>query len=260
MPNVFIEPARLASAGEDMTIVDVRRADEYEAGHISGACHVPFERFRDPGDETEGKLPTAEAFGTLLGEAGVAPGDRIVAYDGDRGVYASRFLVTAEVFGHAFDRLHVLDGDIEVWKRAYETTTAVPSPRSTTYECRLRADGPLVDAAEVDAEIDDAVIVDTRDELEYDTVHLPGAVNLQWDDLVDDAARQLKRPGDIDAILRDHGLRRGKPIRLYCNTARRLSFVYAVLRARGYDDVAIYEGGIAGWARYGGAVETTTRS
>lgn len=261
MPEIFVPPDWVETFDGDLSLVDVRRKGEYGTDHIPGAVHVPFEAFRDPSDDMAGKLPTPSDFAALLTETGVGPDDRIVAYDDDFGVYASRFLVTAEVFGHDRDRLHVLDGDIETWARTYETTAAVPEPPVTDYTCRRRSGGPLVGAEELEASLDgDAVIVDTRDPLEYETVHLPDAVNLQWRDLVADVPRQLKPRDEVAAILEDHGISPERPVRLYCNTARRLSFVYAVLRELGYDDVAFYEGGIDTWAEYGGQVETSTTS
>lgn len=258
MSDIFASPAEVASAQRDRRVVDVRRADAYADTHIPGAVHIPFDSFREPTDETAGKLPTAQTFASLLSEAGIAPDDRIVAYDGDYGVYASRFLVTDEVFGHDSNRLHLLDGDITTWAQTYETTATVPEPPVTDYTCQRQPDGPLVSAADLEAALDsEAVIVDTRDPLEYKTVHLPGAVNFQWRELVTDDPRQLKPRDERERILEAHGITPDKPVRLYCNTARRLSFVYAVLRDLDYEDVAFYEGGIDAWADYGGPVETT---
>jgi len=257
MTEIFVSPERIG-VQEDYTVVDVRREGKYEDGHLPGAVHIPFDRFRDSGDKTEGKLPTPTDFAALLGEAGITPNDRIVAYDDDYGVYASRFLVTAEVLGHDINRLNLLDGDIKTWNRSYETTAAVPETQTTDYTCQRPSDGPLISAAELeDAIEEDAVVVDTRDPVEYDTVHLPGAVNFQWRRLVDEQTRRLKPRDDLQSILDDCGITPDRPIRLYCNTARRLSFLYAVLREFEYDDIGFYEGGIAAWSEYEGPVETT---
>lgn len=258
MPDIFVPPDWIATTDQNIVVVDVRHEDVYTEGHLPGAVSIPFDEFRDPSDETEGKLPTAAGFASLLSEAGITTSDHLVAYGDDHGVYASRFLVTAEIFGHEFGSLHLLNGDFEVWARNNETTTEQPQPQPTSYDCQRRDDTPLVSAAELEEALDgDAVIVDTRDPLEYDTVHLPGAVNFQWRELVDDNTRQLKSHETIDTILDDYGMTPTRPIRLYCNTARRLSFVYTVLRDLGYEDVAFYEGGISTWTAYGGPVETT---
>lgn len=259
MPEIFISSNQIVNPRTDVTVVDVRREEGYADGHIPEAVNVPFEQFRDPTDEMVGKLPTAADFASLLGGVGIEPDDRLVVYDDDHGVYASRFLVTAEVFGHDIDRLHLLDGDVETWVRSYKTTDTVPETQITSYPCQCRTGNPLVTADELeDALGRDVAIVDTRDPVEYDTVHLPGAVNFQWRDLVDDETRQLKPRAERQHLFEAHGMTSDEPIRLYCNTARRLSFVYAVLVDLGYDDVAFYEGGIRAWSDYGGPVETTT--
>lgn len=258
MPISLVSPDWVREHREGSVVVDVRRPWEYdEDGHVPGAVNVPFERFRDPAAPTPGQLPTATAFGALLGDAGIGPRDRIVAYDGAFGVAASRFLLTAAVFGHDPDRLFLLDGDIERWRRDHECSWTTPPVDTTDYDCAMGAETPLVSADDLDAALDsDAVVVDTRDGREYETVHVPGAVNLQWRALVDGSERRLLSADRLDAVLADHGLAPGRPVRLYCNTARRLSFVYAVLRHLGYDDVGVYEGGIDAWADYGGPVAT----
>lgn len=258
MPTVFVSPDWLTEHRDDVAIVDVREPWKYAEGHIPGAVNIPFDGFRDPTDDIPGKLPTADSFGTLLGDAGISSADHLVAYDDDFGVYASRFLITAEIFGHDVRCLGILDGDFNTWEDRYDPTTEPPSVDPRNYECEWADSNPLITASELDAALDtNATIVDTRDPIEYDTVHIPGAVNFQWQELVDESSRQLKARNRCQEILIDHGITIDNPVRLYCNTARRLSFVYAALRELGYDDVAFYEGGIDAWADYGGTVETT---
>ncbi|MXR52339.1 sulfurtransferase [Halovenus sp. WSH3] len=240
-----------------VSVVDVRREWEYDEKHVPGAVNVPYESFRDPGEQTPGKLPTAKAFGDLLGSAGIESDDVIVAYDGTFGTYASRFLLTAEVFGHDPDRLHLLHTDIDGWEREHATAAEPPDITPRSYDCERAADSPLLAAEELEDALDSAVIVDTRDDIEYDTVHIPGAINFQWRSLVDEADRALLPADELRSVLTAEGIPLDRPVRLYCNTARRLSFLYVVLRHLGHDDVAFYEGGIDNWADYGGPVETT---
>jgi len=245
-------------SGGDVTVVDVRDPYGYEEGHIPGAVNVPFKEFRDPTNETEGKLPTKEGFSSLLGNTGISSDDDVVAYDDGFGLYASRFVVTAEVFGHPLDSLGVLDGDYTAWKRGgrVEEGDAQVGSGDVVYEAE-RTDGPLISADELEGALDEATIIDTRDGVEYRTVHLPGAVNVKPHELVDEETRCLKPVEERAELLKEHGVDFDKPVRLYCNTARRLSFVYLVLVDMGHSDVVFYEEGIKGWANEGRPVETS---
>jgi thiosulfate/3-mercaptopyruvate sulfurtransferase len=245
----------LATHGDEVRVVDVRDAWEFDGiGHIPGAVNVPFDQFRsEAGDE--GMLPGADRWTELMESAGVGTDDRLVAYDDEHGVFAARFLVTAMLYGHR--DLHLLDGDYSAWNRSHETTTARTEVTPATYEVREPASSPLVDFETVRAALGtDAVVVDTREEWEYAEGHLPGAVQLDWRELVDAETRGLKPQAELESLLVDRGISPDRRTILYCNTARRISHTYVVLRYLGYDDVDFYEGSLTEWKERGGPLET----
>lgn len=246
-----------------VAVVDVRDAWEYEGiGHIPGAVTVPFDSFRadEHGSAEAGMLPGADRFAELAGSVGINDGDEIVAYDDTHGVFAARFLVTAELYGHAPGKLHLLDGDYSVWNRSYETTTDVPERESAPYPAEFQQDGPLIDRDVVEGAREDpgVVIVDTREEWEYEEGHIPGAVRLDWRELVDTDARTIRPESELRALLEERGIVPENRIILYCNTARRVSHTYTVLRGLGYPDLAFYEGSLTEWERAGGELQTGT--
>jgi thiosulfate/3-mercaptopyruvate sulfurtransferase len=240
---------------EDLVVMDVRDAWEYDGiGHVPGAVNVPFESFRsEEGDE--GMLPGADTWTRLMSEAGVSQDDTLVAYDDHHGVFAARFLVTALLYGHR--GLHLLDGDYSAWTREHPVSTGSPGVEITTYEVREPEDSPLIPMDEVEAAIDaDAVLVDTRTPEELADGHIPGAVNLDWVELVDDDTRGLKPRDELVAVLADYGITRDRRVVLYCNTARRISHTYVVLRHLGFERVDFYEGSLTEWLDEGGEVVT----
>ncbi len=246
----------LADRLGDVRVVDVRDDWEFDGiGHLPGAVSIPFDRFRSA-DGDVGMLPGRDAWTDLLSGAGVAADDDVVAYDDTHGVFAARFLVTALLYGHDPEKLHLLDGDFSAWNRERETTTEATDVSGTVYEITEPAETPLVDFEAVEAALDDpeTVIVDTRDPAEYDEGHLPGAVNLDWRELVDDETRGLKPRDELDSILDAAGVTPDRRVVLYCNTARRISHTYVVLSHLGYDDVAFYEGSLTEWEERDGAV------
>lgn len=201
-------------------------------------------------------LPGEGRWSDLLGSVGISAEDTIVAYDDMHGVFAARFLVTAELYGH--DDLHLLDGDFSSWTREHETTNNAPDPTPTTYEISDPEHSPLVGQETVEQATDDpdSVIVDTRDPEEYAEGHIPSAVNLDWLELVDDDTRGLKPRDELEAILEENGITDDKRVVLYCNTARRISHTYVVLSSLGYDDLAFYEGSLTEWEASGAPIET----
>jgi thiosulfate/3-mercaptopyruvate sulfurtransferase len=116
----------------------------------------------------------------------------------------------------------------------------------------------LIDRAGIERAVDDAsvAIVDTREQWEYEEGHVPGAVRLDWRELVDSDARTVRPESELRALLEERGVVPDRRIVLYCNTARRISHTYTVLRALEYADVAFYEGSLTEWERAGGTIET----
>jgi len=240
----------------DTRVVDVRDAWEYDGiGHVPRAVNVPFDAFRTE-EGAEGKMPPRAEWTALLSEAGVETDTHLVGYDDTHGVFAARFLVTALYHGHPIDRLHLLDGDYSRWTREHESTGETPEFASTDYDPDPPESTPFVGAdAVADAVDGDAVVVDTREPVEYEEGHIPGAVNVDWKDLVDDDTRGIRPEGDVRELLESKGIDSERPVVLYCNTARRISHTYVVLRWLGYEDVFFYEGSLTEWRDLGRPVE-----
>ncbi len=265
MCTLLVEPSWLADHLDDPTvrIVDVREPWEYDSiGHLPGAVSIPFASYRDRTSDDPGTLPGANAFAELLGAAGISADDTIVAYDDTHGVFAARFVLTALAYGHEDVRL--LDGDFSAWRRTHETTTTAPQVESTNYDTPGLVDNaPIVgtDTVKTAIKSGDAQLIDTREPGEYEEGHLPGAVRLDWMELVDDETRGVKAEDDIESILTGRGIDtdRSRPIMLYCNTSRRLSHTFVVLRAVGFEDVVVYEGSLTAWNEVDGTLETGER-
>lgn len=250
-----IVPAEwVADRTEQLRVVDVRDGWEYDGlGHLPGAVNVPFDSFRTDSGDSEGMLPSESEWASLLGEAGIDADAEIVAYDDHHGVFAARFLVTAELLGHDPEKLHLLDGDFSSWQLERETTGDAADVEPATYSVDPPEATPLVGTETVAAAGDDpdTVLVDTRDASEYAEGHIAGAVLLDWRELVDDETRGLLPREEALAVLDAVGIVPEKRIVLYCNTARRISHTYVVLRHLGFEDVEFYEGSLTEWEREG---------
>jgi rhodanese-related sulfurtransferase len=80
------------------------------------------------------------------------------------------------------------------------------------------------------------IIVDTRQSKQFSSEHLPGAVNIEWREVI---ARRAEIPKD-------------RPVVLYCDTGLLSSKAHFALRLLGYENVKVLYGGINNWRVYVG--------
>lgn len=87
---------------------------------------------------------------------------------------------------------------------------------------------------------DQFVIVDTRDTEQYRQGHIPGAINIEW--------RQI--------LTQRNELPTDKPILFYCNTATLSAQAAFALKIAGYNETKVLKGGYLAWQRAQKAVDT----
>jgi len=168
----------------------------YNEGHIPGARYAHLDNdLSSPVSVTTGRhpLPDPERLATKLGAWGVDASKQVVVYDDTFGAMAVRMWWVLKWLGH--ENVALLDGVFPKWLREKrEITKAVPVIRSTTFVPNPD-DSMWITAEEVAAITEGkGVIIDARAEERYsgeveplDKVagHVPGAINLPWEDNLD---------------------------------------------------------------------------
>ena len=86
---------------EDVIVIDVRKKEQYDSGHIPGAFHMtPGEVFQQEIDGVKGMLPSASHIEKNLSLTELTPNSTIVFYDGNSNLWSSRGLWALEVYAH----------------------------------------------------------------------------------------------------------------------------------------------------------------
>lgn len=75
------------------------------------------------------------------------------------------------------------------------------------------------------------LIIDARDEAQYAKGHIPGAMHLEW--------RQV--------LAKRNNIPRDRPVLLYCNTGSLSAQAAFALRVAGWDQVRVLQGGLQAW-------------
>jgi rhodanese-related sulfurtransferase len=80
------------------------------------------------------------------------------------------------------------------------------------------------------------MVIDARDAAQYAKEHIPGAVNMDW--------RQV--------LAKRNTIPKDKPVLLYCNTGTLSAQAGFALRVAGWDNVRVLQGGLVEWKASGG--------
>ena len=88
------------------------------------------------------------------------------------------------------------------------------------------------------------LVIDARDAAQYAKEHIPGAVNIEW-------RQVLAKSGDIP---------KNKPVLIYCNTGTLSAQAGFALRVSGWENVRILQGGFSEWKTKGGLDANTKAS
>jgi len=247
---------------DELDVVDVRDAWEYDGiGHLPGAVNIPFDSFRAEEHAVEsdaGNGDGSDSTGMPRRRGVRSAPERARHRDRRRDRRLRRY---ARRLRRALPRDGGTTGSRP--RQAPPATTATSRHGSGNTRRRARCPTssppttssirPLIPSwstptrSRAAGDDPESVVVDTREDWEYEEGHVPGAVLLDWKDLVDDESRGILPREEALAVLEARGITPDRRIVLYCNTARRISHTYVVLGHLGFGDLAFYEGSLTEW-------------
>jgi len=261
---LILEPEVLEDRLDDDTIliVDLSKPETYAQLHLPGAVHLDYARIVHTEGPTKGLLPSDAELGQVLSELGLTPERHVVAYDDEGGGRAARLLWTLEVLGHGHYSL--LNGGLHAWANEGHRLSGEPvQPERSQYRVH-RSEEAIADLEYVRSHLNDpsVAILDTRSPEEYDGRkllaarggHIPGAVNLEWTQAMDEGRNlRLKDTDTLRAVFEGLGVTSDKTVITHCQTHHRSAHTYIVLKALGYTRLKGYPGS---WSEWGNRPDT----
>ncbi|MFA7555196.1 MAG: rhodanese-like domain-containing protein [Spongiibacteraceae bacterium] len=263
---LLLEPDQLASLlatePDNLLILDVSSVENYKKQHLPEAIHIAPKALQNGAPPVPGKLPSLEQLSELFSLAGLSPEKHVIAYDDEGGGWAGRLIWTLDVLGHS--NYSYLNGGIHAWANEGHPVESTPNTgKKTQYSASINTD-PI-------AEIDDILpniatknfaIWDARSAAEFDGSklltkrggHIPGAVNIDWLELID--KERNFRLVDLNALqlrLNELGLTQEKQIVTHCQTHHRSGLSYLTMKILGYPTIKGYHGS---WAEWGNREDT----
>ncbi|MDQ0046719.1 thiosulfate/3-mercaptopyruvate sulfurtransferase [Paenibacillus polymyxa] len=260
----------------DMIIVDCRSLlgqagagrTQFNEDHIPGAVHFDLEEdLTAPLGKHGGRhpLPDVDTLAGRLSRAGINAASRIVAYDDQGGMMASRFWWLLRYLGH--EQVYVLEEGYSAWKEAkFPVTADQPIRIPSTFVANIQPQ-MLTSMKEVRRISEDSVpvgayfgfspiLIDSRERPRYLGLeepidqaagHIPGAVNFFWKDVLDEKgtfknAEQLKQ--HFSALDQD------AEIIVYCGSGVSACPNVLALNEAGFSNVRLYPGSWSDWISY----------
>ena len=271
----LVAPAELAARLGDskLRIVDIREdkvggTPAYDLGHIAGAQHAPYSKWRGPA-ESPGRLPALASLTALVQHLGI---DRttpvVVVYEGQSSTdfgSAARVYWTLKTAGVA--TLSVLNGGMTAWRAAGLPVSTKPSARAPS-SFQITLDPRLIATR---AEVAQAVgnrsarLLDARPptyfagEERHAAAKTPGTIvgarNVSHEVWFTEDARLLPLD-DLKRVAQQARVVTDQPTISFCNTGHWAATSWFVLsELLGQDNVKLYPESVVEWSNAGLAMD-----
>jgi thiosulfate/3-mercaptopyruvate sulfurtransferase len=264
-PDLLAETDWLAGKLGDpsLVIVDIRKKEAYEAGHIPGAVWYDQAALKDPDEKLY--VIRESLFAEKAGALGIDTSKEVVIYDDGTGLWATRLWWVLDYYGHP--KARVVNGGWAKWeKEGRPVTKEVPNPTPAKFVAKPNPDVICaLDYVKEKATNPDpnVVILDARTQAEYTGAdvraarggHIPNAVNLDWQASLTDTDPKVWKPADqLRAQFATVGITKDTQVITYCQTGVRAAHSLFTLRLVGLGKGnKVYDGS---WAEWGNSKET----
>ena len=224
-------------------VVDVRKADDYQKGHIPTAVSLPLARV------LENDAP--EKIVAIMDELGISDSMPVVIYDDTFGALAARVAWTFQYVGHTNTAL--LEMTFRQWKElGLETETQARTYPKAEHPLNINkniyADASYVESAKSQQ---GKLLVDSRERLNFLTEHIPGAKNIPYT-MVGSNGSILRKAEDLKRFIENRGITSDSEIITYCGSVGTLSgLTYYALKLAGFQNVKLYPKSFKEWKALG---------
>jgi thiosulfate/3-mercaptopyruvate sulfurtransferase len=224
-------------------VVDVRKADDYQKGHMLTAVSLPLARV------LENDAP--EKIVAIMDELGISDSMPVVIYDDTFGALAARVAWTFQYVGHTNTAL--LEMTFRQWKElGLETETQArtypKAEHSLNINKNIYADASYVESAKSQQ---GKLLVDSRERLNFLTEHIPGAKNIPYT-MVGSNGSILRKAEDLKRFIENRGITSDSEIITYCGSVGTLSgLTYYALKLAGFQNVKLYPKSFKEWKALG---------
>ena len=240
-PTIDVDTVRAKINDNSLRLVDVRREEDYNNGHIPNAVNLPLGNLLSV-DSHEDIIKVFEVIG-------IADNTNVVAYDDTFGALASRVAWTLQYIGHK--NVALLEVTYSQWKElGLKTSTEKPNIKSTKHSLNLNPNiMATAEYLENVKEKENVVLIDNRERLNFLEQHIPGSINIPYRTLATDG-KILRTKESMRNLLKNRGIPEDAEIITYCGSVGTLSgLAYYALKSIGIPNVKLYVNSFKEWKK-----------
>ncbi len=244
----------------NLVIVDLSRIENFSRAHLPHSHHLDFRHLMCGQLPAAGKVPSEQLISRLINSLGIDDTSWVVALDDEGGGWAGRFLWTLHLVG--LRNFSYLNGGLVTWvNEGFPTTSDII--KAETKSGHYTFDSSELIEAETLINLFNGTqapqIWDARSPQEYDGTqknaarsgHMPGAINLDWLELMD-PSRNLRLKHNIKDLVEAHGLSLDKKTVTHCQSHHRSGLTWLVGKNLNMDIIG-YHGS---WSEWGNRQDT----
>ena len=240
-PTVDVDAIRSKINDNSVRLIDVRREEDYNLGHIPNAVNLPLASLLS--------VDSPENIVKLFEEMGIGDSTEVVVYDDTFGALASRVAWTLQYMGHK--NIALLEVTYSQWKElGLKTSTEKPNIQPTKHSLNLNPNiMATAEYLENVKEKENVVLIDNRERLNFLEQHIPGSVNIPYRTLATDG-KILRTKESMRNLLKNRGISEDAEIITYCGSVGTLSgLAYYALKSIGVPNVKLYVNSFKEWKK-----------
>ncbi len=244
----------------NLVIVDVRKVEEYKAGHIPGAVNVVYGTWAVKKGDLLNELPAVDDLADAIGSAGIDQNSLVVIvgktdkvpdqFDMTRVAWTLKYLGVPNVA--------ILSGGQNQWlKERKPVLQDMTRPKEKEFAASVNK-GLFVDKASLAGKIGKALVIDTRAPAFYEGKEklpfvpklgrIKGAVNLPVGQLYTPEGLYKDKAALAALAQKAAGSDLDKEIIVYCDTGKTCTgWAFIMTDLLGYKDVKVYDGSSMEW-------------
>ena len=223
----------------NVRIIDVRREEDYQHGHITNSVNLPLAKLLND--------DSPENIAKIAGSLGISDDTSVVVYDDTFGALSSRIVWALQYIGH--NDVKLLAVTFSQWKDlGLEITTEVPEIEQSTHSINLHPEiMATADYLEKVKDRENVIIIDNRERLNFLEQHIPGAINIPYRTLATDG-QIIRTKESMRNLLKNRGISEDSEIITYCGSVGTLSgLAYYALKSVGVPNVKLYVHSFKEW-------------